>query len=345
MTSARAVAALLCVAVSISAALARERAIEEVESVTAYSLDRLKPSAIVFTDHSLSNESASGPAPGLIAFENWSRSRPDEKQLLGLYPEYVEPAVARTIGGVRRQIPEKVIMYVAKARFLLDRPLASQELARYTTLSFAEHVDPAIKHKLIAPAEAAPLTNPRAAHNRNPARPWCAGNGAVCLRSHYRLEGKLPLGIALVNKLRDANKKIADYLEFESELAVRTPEELEQAKIKRLTRLDAPIVGVLEQTTFYVNQVLEFGKALVVFQRHPNDAKKTVVTAFMAIAIEGKLLTSKKDYAKVPVLRNLVPVQVLMGKSSFNTGSSISAGLPNYARSRVRAIARILDGE
>jgi hypothetical protein len=345
MTLARAVAVLMWVAASIPAALARERAIEEVESVTAYSLDRLKPSSIVFTDHSLSNENASGPAPGLIAFEDWSRTRPDEKQLLGLYPEYVEPAVARTISGVRRQIPEKVIMYVAKAKFLLDRPLAPRDLARYTTLSFAEHVDPAIKHKLIAPAEAAPLTNLKAAHNRNPARPWCTGSGAVCLRSHYRLEGKLPLGIALVNKLRDDNKKIADYLEFESELAVRMPEELDQAKIMRLTRLDAPIVGVLEQTTFYVNQVLEFGKALVVFQRHPNDAKKTVVTAFMTIAIEAKLLTSKKDYAKVPVLRNLVPVQVLMGKSSFNTGSSISAGLPNYARSRVRAIARILDGE
>jgi hypothetical protein len=344
MMLAGAVAVLLSLAASIPATHARDRTIEEVESVTAYGLDRLKPSAIVFTDHSLSGDSSNGPAPGLVPFEDWSRTRPDEKQLLGLYPDYVEPAINRTIGGVRRRIPEKVIMYVAKARFLLDRPLASHDLARYTTLSFAKHVDPAIKHKLIAAAEAATMTNPKAEHNRNPARPWCVGNGAVCLRSHYRLEGKLPLGIALVNKLRDASKKIADYLEFESELAVRTPEELDQAKVMRLTRLDAPIVGVIEQTTFYVNQVLEFGKAMVVFQRHPADAKRTVVTAFMAIAIESKLLASKKDYAKVPVLRNLVPVQVLMGKSSFNTGSSISAGLPNYARSRVKAIARILDG-
>jgi hypothetical protein len=28
-----------------------------------------------------------------------------------------------------------------------------------------------------------------------------------------------------------------------------------------------------------------------------------------------------------------------MGKSSFNSGSSISAGLPDYVRNRIRAIA------
>jgi hypothetical protein len=60
--------------------------------------------------------------------------------------------------------------------------------------------------------------------------------------------------------------------------------------------------------------------------------------------MESKLLNTKKEYARVPVLRNLVPVQVLMGKSSFNTGSSISAGLPDYARSRIRMIAQILSG-
>jgi hypothetical protein len=43
------------------------------------------------------------------------------------------------------------------------------------------------------------------------------------------------------------------------------------------------------------------------------------------------------------VLRNLVPAQVLAGKSSFNAGTSISAGLPVYARNQVKAIAAILE--
>ena len=39
----------------------------------------------------------------------------------------------------------------------------------------------------------------------------------------------------------------------------------------------------------------------------------------------------------------LVPQQVLLGNSSFNTGNSISSGLPNYVRNRIKAIAAILD--
>jgi len=37
-----------------------------------------------------------------------------------------------------------------------------------------------------------------------------------------------------------------------------------------------------------------------------------------------------------------VPAQVLMGRSSFNSGDSISAGLPKYARNEIRTIADIL---
>ncbi len=38
---------------------------------------------------------------------------------------------------------------------------------------------------------------------------------------------------------------------------------------------------------------------------------------------------------------NLVPSQVLLGNSSFNTGNSISAGLPSYVRNRIKSIAEI----
>ena len=47
----------------------------------------------------------------------------------------------------------------------------------------------------------------------------------------------------------------------------------------------------------------------------------------------------------MPVLRNLVPAQVLAGNSSFNTGNSISAGLPKYSRNRIQAIAALLEKE
>jgi len=43
------------------------------------------------------------------------------------------------------------------------------------------------------------------------------------------------------------------------------------------------------------------------------------------------------------VLRNLVPADVLMGRSSFNSGNSISAGLPQYARNEIKTVAGILE--
>ena len=62
----------------------------------------------------------------------------------------------------------------------------------------------------------------------------------------------------------------------------------------------------------------------------------------MALAIEESVLDKKKEYEKVPVLRNLVPAQVLMGQSSFNPGNSISAGLPKYARNEIGTVAGLL---
>lgn len=342
MNFGRAVTALALVAFPAPIVQAKDFTVEDVKSVSAYGISVTKPAAIVFNDRSNSTDSTGGPAPGLVYFDHWSRTRPDEKEALSLFPGYAEPGSGK--GGGRRN-PERLTVYVAEARFMLDRAMTLNDLSRYATLSFAERVDPAIKHKVIKPEEAAPLTNPNAARNRNPARSWCVGNTVVCLRSHYQLEGKLPLGIRLANKVRDAKKKIAEHLEFESELTARGPEGLDPAPLVRLTGIDTPITGTLEQTTFYVNQVLQFGKSIVVFQTHPSLSGKTMVTAFVAIAMESKLLNTKKEYAEVPVLRNLVPVQVLMGKSSFNTGSSISAGLPKYARSRIRTIANILSGE
>ena len=94
----------------------------------------------------------------------------------------------------------------------------------------------------------------------------------ICIHSRYQFEGKLPIGIQIANKLRERARPIADYLEFESELTVRSPAEVAEMGLAKLTGLDTPSVGALEQNIFYVNQVMQFGKLLAVFQQHPTDA-------------------------------------------------------------------------
>jgi hypothetical protein len=245
---------------------------------------------------------------------------------------------------VRKRFKEKLHMYVGEARFALARPPGAIDLASFVALPFVERIDPAIKHNLIAPAEAVSAKDPRAVHNQHPLRRWCETRPVtICIHSRYRFEGKLPVGIQIANKLREGAKTIPDYLEFESELTLRPAAEFTETGLAGVTGLDTPPAGALEQNIFYVNQVMQFGKLLAIFQAHPTDAKQTVVTVFIALAVESNVLAKKKEFVKVPVLRNLVPAQVLAGKSSFNSGNSISAGLPIYARNQVKAIAAILE--
>ncbi len=321
---------------------AQEFRIEEAASPAELAVDRLKPRTIAFIDRP--SEELIDPDTGLIRFEDWAQARPLEKQFLTPFPSYLEPTVEATVDGVRKRFKEKLHMYVGEARFALARPPGAIDLASFVALPFVERIDPAIKHKLIAPAETVSAKDPRAVHNQHPLRRWCETRPVtICIHSRYQFEGKLPVGIQIANKLREGAKKIPDYLELESELTLRPPAEVTEMGLAALTGLDTPPAGALEQSIFYVNQVMQFGKLLAVFQAHPTDTKQTVVTVFIALAVESNVLAKKKEFVKVPVLRNLVPAQVLAGKSSFNSGNSISAGLPIYARNQVKAIAAILE--
>jgi hypothetical protein len=324
----------------ISAAGAQDFSIEDVSAARKVDVAQLKPSTIAFSDHTSADTIASETA--LVSFDEWADKDPAEKKFLALFPNYTEPTVGKTIHGSTTQVTEKLYMYVAQARFILDRAPGAIDLSRDVTLPFLEKIDPAITHKTIAASDVGPFTDEAGTGNDNPDRKWCAGRTAsICIQSIYKFEGKIPLGIFLVNKLRDT-KKVADHIDFQSELSASPPADLDQAGLQELTTLGTPITGVLEQDIFYVNQIMKFGKFFGVFQNDPADANKTVVTAFMALAIKASVLDERRGFEKVPVLRNLVPAQVLMGQSSFNSGSSLSAGLPKYARNEIKTIAGLL---
>ena len=321
---------------------AQEFRIEEATSLAALAVEGLKPKTIAFVDRP--SDELIDPEVCLIRFEDWAQAKPLEKQFLTPFPSYLEPTVEVSVDGVRKRFKEKLHMYVAEARFVLARSPESIDLASFVSLPFVERIDSAVKHNLITPAEAISAKDPRAAHNQHPLRRWCEARPVtICIHSRYQFEGKLPIGIKIANKLREGSKKIPDYLEFESELTFRPAAEAAEMGLANLTGLDTPPAGALEQNIFYINQVMQFGKLLAVFQAHPSDAKQTVVTVFIALAVESGVLAKKKEFVKVPVLRNFLPAQVLAGKSSFNSGTSISAGLPVYARNEVTAIASILE--
>ena len=333
--------ALVVLIGSLTAASAQAFIIDDVASARHTDVTKLKPATIAFSD----KPAGDPPDPNLkmVRFDDWAQKHPNEKKFLALYPSYSEPTVRKGENGGKPKV-EKLYMYVAEARFVVDRAPATIDLAHYVTLDFLAKIDPAIKHKALSAANVSPLTDEAGTCNQNPDRAWCTGRAdSICVQSSYKLEGKIPLGILLVNKLRESPKKIADHIDFQSEFSALAAADVDQAALQQLTDLDSPVSGVLEQDIFYVNQIMKFGKFFAVFQNHPTDPDKTVVTAFMALAIKADVLDEKRGYEKVPVLRNLVPADVLMGRSSFNSGSSISAGLPQYARNEIKTVANILE--
>jgi len=338
-------AGLLCCG---SPAAAQDFQIEEVKAAREASVADIKPGTIDFSDHT--SPGAIDSETALSRFADWSEKHPNEKKFLALFPGYTEPTVAKAAidGDAQKdkKITEKLYMYVAQARFVLDRAPAAIDLPHYVNLAFLNKIDPAIQHKLIGPDDLGQFNDEAGTGNDNPDRKWCAGRtNAICIQSSYKLEGKIPMGIMLVNKLRDSAKKVADHIDFQSEFAALLAPDVDQSGLQQLTALDSPVAGVLEQNIFYVNEIMKFGKFFAVFQAHPSDPNKTVVTAFMALAIKASVLDEKRGFENVPVLRNLVPAQVLMGQSSFNSGSSISAGLPKYARNEIKTIAGLLNAK
>lgn len=323
------------------AAAAQDYQIVKVSSIAGTAIDGLKPKTIFFTDHRADETSDKG---AFIHFDEWSKTKPNEFKFLNLFPAFKEGMVHKIIDGSKKEVKDELQMYITEARFMLSRPAASVDLKSYATLPFIRSIDPTIKHEEIKPSDVSTLKDEKGTNNKNPDRAWCEGPGVTaCIRSHYKLEGKLPIGVALANKLRDSERKLSDSIDFESELRLLSASDIDEEGLKKLTGVNTPVAGVLEQNMFYVNQVMRFGKLLAVFQPNPADAKSTITTVMIALAVGSSTLDMKKKYQSVPVLRNLVPSQVLLGNSSFNTGNSISSGLPNYVRNRIKAIADILD--
>jgi hypothetical protein len=326
-----------------TAPMAVELRVEDVASIADVPPAKLKPNTIAFSDHR--NHPIIDAKSGLIRFVEWAKANPLQRRLLTLYPSYDEPTITVTVSGVTWTMKRRLHMYVAEARFELARAPTAIDLTRYVNLAFLERMDPAIKHQLIS-ADDVTLNKDGRLANKHPARRWCEDAVTViCIKSRYQLEGKLPTAILLLNMLRESDEQIADFIEFESELRIIAPAAADEAALAQLTGIDSPVTAALEQNIVHVNQVMQFGKLLAVLQEKLADPGYTVVTAFLALAVESDLVEKRNEFGSVPVLRNMVPAAILAGNTSFNTGNSISAGLPKYARNRIKAMAAILSRE
>ena len=134
-----------CLAFALATALAlplgaaaQEFQLQEAPALPPLSAGPLPPRTIVFTDHR--KDELVDPVTGLIRFADWARARPQQKQMLSLFPSYDEPAIPgpEAPSKARRR---HLHVYVAEARFEVPRPAGSVDFAKLITLPVLDKLD------------------------------------------------------------------------------------------------------------------------------------------------------------------------------------------------------------
>ena len=153
---------------SLSCACAQDFRIEDSRSLGNADLAQLKPDIILFNDI----RGDAGATDNLIPFADWTQAAPIQKKFLSLFPSYTEPTITKAASANHPAGPvaEKLVMYIAQARFVLDRAPGTIDLSRYVTLAFVQKIDPAIKHSLLAAGDINKFDDPQGTGNDNPQR-------------------------------------------------------------------------------------------------------------------------------------------------------------------------------
>ena len=163
-------------------------------------------------------------------------------------------------------------------------------------------------------------------------RPWCPGDGrTLCVESCYLFDGFWHEGVGAANLMMDEAEKKDYGIASQSEIKYFTSEQelgLPVA-LAKLTGVDTPVHGGLEQSMFYFNQVMQFGKVISVLQDSPSNPNQTIMTTYFVIALK------QRTYNMFGEIRD-----ILMGTSGmFNTATGITAGLPVYSQNTIKAMA------
>src|ERR1700722_1344428 len=116
---------------SLSCACAQDFRIEDSRSLGKANLAQLKPDTVLFNDM----RGDAGGTDNLVPFADWAQANPVQKKFLSFFPSYTEPTIIKAASANHPAGPmaEKLVMYIAEARFLLDRAPGTLDLSRYVT--------------------------------------------------------------------------------------------------------------------------------------------------------------------------------------------------------------------
>lgn len=376
---------LLSLALATSAASATERKIKgkNDEKFAALIYEEMKPNEIYFNQTKIP-VLPKNRKDDKWTFTAWKREQPVESSFLTPWESYKEPVFKRRTG--ERPLEEKLIVYVARSKAVVNRALQTQDIKDMSKIEFVKSLDAVqeedmmekkeedrtvVMHELLREDQTMPVlvksgalaarkADPFAYCNKErlityvarhlreidleplerPDRPWCSVRDlSICVSSCSLFNAawtgltgaaNAPLRVkGQIDRLKDP--AIATQTEFRVFLR---PEDMGRSKsIKELTKLDTEVIGVLEANSFYVNEVIQYATFITVFQRHPTDSSKTVVSSYFAIGLR------KRSFEEHAALQD-----VIMGRSDYlNTATGFTAGLPVFTALQMKRIVEVLD--
>ncbi len=299
----------------------------------------------------------------VVPFADWSAQFPDEAASLVLFPGYVEPTVKVKKNGVEKTSVEKLVVFIGRTKTILNKAPGQIDLKKLIDIATVTGFDNEIQHYEIKPEQlmanvvanhkpidnfkwcntegaeaniARPLREIDLSSTVSAKRPWCPADGrTLCVESCYLFGVYWQQLVAGANLAIDAAEKKDYGIASQSEIKYFTSEqELGlPVKLTRLTGIKTGIHGGLEQSVFYFNQVMQYGKVISVLQDSPANPNQTIMTTYFVIGLK------QRTYNQFAEIRD-----IFMGRSSlFNTATGITAGLPVYSQNTIKAMATELE--
>lgn len=301
-------------------------------------------------------------------YVSWGQKYSDDREVLNIFPAFQPPTFRFILYGVEETRVEQYHVYVTKMAVTVKKGAANLPLANLINFETIKRINKELRHKNISANETLTLKAGRGPINNfqwcndgifvdyfklpqretnlsymvNPQRPWCQGSTAgrsICLETCYPFHLGWKAAVAAENARKDDEDRKDYGIAMQSEMRYFVSEAEYGSKIPlaRLTGLNTPVRGVLEQNIFYFNQVLAWGKVVAIFQEHPTNAQQTVMSIRIAFNLRSKYWNHK--YRQVR--------EILQGKSTgrlgLNTATGISSGIPNFSKEIAIDLVKILE--
>lgn len=279
-----------------------------------------------------------------ISFTQWESSTPTEIAALTLFPGYKEPQKDEEENGLLKTVKDDQHVFVGRATFIVNKPPSAVNVQNYINLEYLKEADAQIEHTQISPEQIFKSRKTGRPAIVRPSGDWCTTPNSLCVQSTWNypltLRGII-IAVSLVTGSKDT------FTQTQSELSPTDP--AHAAQLQPLAQAQAPVVSGLQQSVFYVNQFLRWGKNVVIFQADPQNPNQTLATAYFVVALSSKYYDVEKHKPGiVSILKkmNVMPREFILGQSTANDHSSpktMMAGLPEYSTAMAEAMAKSLN--